>query len=101
MRIAVGTRGSRLALAQTEEVLSHLRRTSPGVESSIEVIRSAGDVMPDAPLAGLGKGVFTSALESAVQEGRVDMAVHSLKDLPTSIPEGLTVDGGVPAQRPS
>ena len=68
MRITVGTRGSRLALAQTEEVLAHLRRVSPGIEASVVVIRSTGDEMPDAPLAGLGKGVFTTALESAVRE---------------------------------
>ena len=47
--------------------------------------------MPDAPLAGLGKGAFTSALELAVQDGSVDMAVHSLKDLPTATPDGLSV----------
>ncbi len=91
MRIVVGTRGSRLALAQTEEALSSLRRVSPEIESSVEVIRSAGDEMPDAPLAGLGKGVFTSALEAAVLDGRVDMAVHSLKDLPIAVPDGLAV----------
>ena len=91
MKIAVGTRGSRLALAQAEEVLSHLRRISPDVEPSVVVIRSAGDAMPDAPLAGLGKGVFTGALEAALQDGNVDMVVHSLKDLPTATPDGLTV----------
>ena len=91
MKIAVGTRGSRLALAQTEEVLSHLRRISPEVEPSVVVIRSAGDAMPDAPLAGLGKGVFTGALEAALQDGNVDMVVHSMKDLPTATPDGLTV----------
>ena len=91
MRIAVGTRGSRLALAQTEEVLAHLRRSAPGIEASVVVIRSTGDDMPDAPLAGLGKGVFTGALESAVDDGSVDMVVHSLKDLPTATPDGLSV----------
>ena len=91
MRIVVGTRGSRLALAQTEEALSRLRRVLPDVEPSVSVIQSAGDAMPDAPLAGLGKGVFTSALETAVLDGEVDMAVHSLKDLPTAIPDGLAV----------
>ena len=91
MKIAVGTRGSRLALAQTEEVLSHLRRISPDVEANVVVIRSAGDAMPDAPLAGLGKGVFTGALEAALLDGRVDMVVHSLKDLPTATPDGLSV----------
>ena len=91
MRIVVGTRGSRLALAQTEEVLARLRSVSPDISPSVRVIRSQGDVMPDAPLAGLGKGIFTSALESAVQDGSVDMAVHSLKDLPTATPDGLSV----------
>ena len=100
MRIAVGTRGSRLALAQTEEVLSHLRRNSPDVEANVVVIRSAGDAMPDAPLAGLGKGVFTGALESALQDGSVDMVVHSLKDLPTATPDGLAVMAVCPRSDP-
>ena len=100
MKIAVGTRGSRLALAQTEEVLSHLRRITPDVEPNVVVIRSAGDAMPDAPLAGLGKGVFTSALESALQDGIVDMVVHSLKDLPTAIPDGLSVMAVCPRSDP-
>ena len=100
MKIAVGTRGSRLALAQTEEVLSHLRRISPDVEANVVVIRSAGDAMPDAPLAGLGKGVFTSALESALLDGKVDMVVHSLKDLPTATPDRLTVTVVCPRSDP-
>ncbi|MDE2860709.1 MAG: hydroxymethylbilane synthase [Chloroflexota bacterium] len=100
MKFAVGTRGSRLALAQTEEVLSHLRRASPGIEASVVVIRSTGDEMPDAPLAGLGKGVFTGALESAVQDGSIDMAVHSLKDLPTATPDSLTVVAVCPRSDP-
>ncbi len=100
MKIAVGTRGSRLALAQAEEVLSHLRRISPDVLPSVVVIRSAGDAMPDAPLAGLGKGVFTGALEAALQDGNVDMVVHSLKDLPTATPDGLTVTVVCPRSDP-
>ncbi len=100
MKIAVGTRGSRLALAQTEEVLTHLRKISPDFEPSVVVIRSAGDAMPDAPLAGLGKGIFTAALESALQDGSVDMVVHSLKDLPTAIPDGLSVMAVCPRSDP-
>ena len=89
--IRVGTRNSRLALLQTETVIAVLRTASPGTEFEIEEIRSAGDQAPDAPLASLGTGVFTKAIEDALLEERVDLAVHSLKDLPVEQPKGLKV----------
>ncbi len=90
-RIRVGTRGSRLALVQTEAVVAALRSLANGSEITVEKVRSEGDKQPDAPLTGMGIGVFTSALEDALLDGRIDMAVHSLKDLPTTPTPGVTV----------
>lgn len=89
--LRVGTRGSGLALAQADAVIAALRSHSPGHEFVVETISSTGDEQPDAPLASLGIGVFTKAIELALRDGRIDVAVHSLKDLPTDTPEGLTV----------
>jgi hydroxymethylbilane synthase len=89
--IRVGTRGSRLALTQTEMVAIALRRQAPDADVQTLVISSKGDQQPDAPLASLGVGVFTKALEDALLDGRIDIAVHSLKDLPTEPSPGLAV----------
>ena len=88
--ITIGTRGSKLALVQTQAVADALRSVSPEWNVRIETIASAGDEQPDAALESLGLGVFTSAIERALLDGRIDVAVHSLKDLPTSQPSGLT-----------
>jgi hydroxymethylbilane synthase len=88
----IGSRGSRLALWQAEWVKSSLERLRPGTRVAIEIIKTSGDVMRDVPLAVIGgKGVFTKELEEALLAGRIDIAVHSLKDLPTTLPEGLHV----------
>jgi hydroxymethylbilane synthase len=89
--IRIGTRGSRLALAQTQLVVDALRATAPGREVTTVEVRSEGDLQPDVPLQELGIGVFTGALERALLDGRIDMAVHSLKDLPTQPSPGLIV----------
>ena len=89
--VRVGTRGSNLALRQAELVADALRRHSPGTQFTIEVLRSGGDRQADTPLAVLGRGIFVKELEEALLEGRVDLAVHSLKDLPTDEVPGLTV----------
>ncbi|MCY4581622.1 MAG: hydroxymethylbilane synthase [Chloroflexi bacterium] len=88
--IVIGTRGSRLALVQAHAVADALASVSPDRDFRIEPISSAGDEQPDAALESLGLGVFTSAIEKALLDGRIDVAVHSLKDLPTSQPSGLT-----------
>jgi hydroxymethylbilane synthase len=89
--ITIGTRGSKLALEQTNRVITALRTEDPSAEFSVEVITSAGDESPDAPLESLGVGVFTTSLECALLERRIDLAVHSLKDLPTETTAGLAV----------
>jgi len=90
-RLVIGSRGSRLALWQAEQARDALLRLNPGLEIRIEVIKTTGDVKPD-PLSVIGgKGVFTKELEDALLDRRIDVAVHSLKDLPTVIPETLAI----------
>ncbi len=92
MELIIGSRGSKLALWQAEWVRSRLTSLDAGVEVRVEIIKTSGDVMRDVPLSTIGgKGVFTKELEQALLEGRIDIAVHSLKDLPTIIPEDLTI----------
>lgn len=89
--IRVGTRGSTLARTQTEWVVDQFR--ARGRRVSVEIISTRGDVVTDVPIAGIrgGDGVFVRELEKALLEGRIDAAVHSLKDLPTAVTPGLTL----------
>ena len=95
--IRLGTRGSALARWQTEYVVGLLQTAHPGLHIEIEVITTQGDIVLDKPLPLVGgKGVFTAELESALRSGRIDYAVHSLKDLPTEPPNGLCI-GAIPS----
>lgn len=87
--IVIGSRGSKLALVQARAVGAALAEASPGLSVRVEAIASAGDEQPDAPLSSLGAGAFTSALERALLDGQIDLAAHSMKDLPTRQPEGV------------
>ncbi len=88
----IGTRESRLAVWQAGWVAGRLRELRPGIKISLMGIRTKGDNMLDAALAKIGdKGLFTREIEAALMEGEVDMAVHSMKDLPTSLPGGLVI----------
>jgi hydroxymethylbilane synthase len=90
--LIIGSRGSRLALWQAEWVKARLEAAQPGCVASTEIIKTSGDRLKDAPLALIGgKGVFTKELEEALLDGRIDLAVHSLKDLPTALPATLTI----------
>ena len=90
-RLVIGSRGSRLALWQAEQAKARLLALNPAFEIQIDVIKTTGDVKPD-PLSVIGgKGVFTKELEEALLDKRIDIAVHSLKDLPTIIPERLSI----------
>jgi len=92
MIVRLGTRGSQLALFQTRCIADALRAIHPGLRVEIEIIQTNGDRVLDAPLPSLGgKGVFTQEIESALLERRIDLAVHSLKDLPTTQPDGLAL----------
>lgn len=88
--ITIGSRGSQLALWQARWIEARLQAL--GAETRLEIIRTTGDKITDVPLAKVGgKGLFTKEIEDALLDGRIDVAVHSLKDLPTEIPAGLTV----------
>jgi hydroxymethylbilane synthase len=90
--IRIGTRGSELALWQTYHVKALLEVCHPGILVGIEKIKTTGDKILDAPLAKIGsKDLFTKELETALFDKRVDVAVHSFKDVPTSIPEHLAI----------
>ncbi len=88
----IGTRGSKLALAQTQLVIDLLRTFEPGADFSIEIITTRGEMDEKVPLSQIGgKGLFTAELEQALVKKQVDIAVHSAKDLPTEISNGLTI----------
>jgi len=96
--IRLGSRVSALALRQTEEVLSQLRALYPEQEFQVTEVRTRGDVNAQAPLASMGLGVFVTELERELLDGRLDLVVHSLKDLPTAIPPELTL-GALPRRQ--
>ena len=92
--LVIGSRGSKLALWQAEHIQSLL--AAHGLASRIEIIHTTGDKITDVPLAQLGaqtstKGLFTKELEEALLDGRIDLAVHSMKDMPTELPPGLEI----------
>jgi hydroxymethylbilane synthase len=88
--LVIASRGSQLALWQAHWVERQL--TAAGHECRIEIIKTTGDKITDVPLAKVGtKGLFTKEIEEALLDGRADLAVHSLKDLPTELPEGLAL----------
>lgn len=89
--LVIGSRGSKLALRQADLVRARILAFAPEVKIRVEIIKTTGDLKND-PLSVIGgKGVFTKELEEALLDQRIDVAVHSLKDLPTIIPENLTV----------
>lgn len=88
--IKIGTRGSRLALYQAELVQTSLQKAFPEYRFEIKIIKTKGDKILDVALSKIGdKGLFTKELEIELLNGNIDLAVHSLKDLPTVFPEGL------------
>lgn len=89
--LVIGSRGSKLALWQAKWIRTLISRFHPEVTAEIEIIKTTGDVKTE-PLSVIGgKGVFTKELEDALLAGRIDLAVHSLKDLPTNLPDLLTI----------
>src|SRR5688572_16892904 len=90
--IVIGSRGSALALWQTHFVEALLRKHHPQLKIRVEVIQTKGDKILDVALSRIGdRALFTKELENALTDGTIDLAVHSLKDIPTSLPEGLTL----------
>ena len=97
-KIVIGSRGSKLALIQANWVKSELEKANKNIEFVIEVIKTTGDKILDTPLAKIGDiGLFTKELEEALLDKRVDLVVHSAKDMPTAIPDGLEI--GVVTER--
>ena len=99
--IIIGTRGSKLARWQAEHVACLLREANPGTVVELKLIVTTGDKILDVPLAQIGgKGLFTKELETAMLDGEIDLAVHSLKDMPTELPAGLTLAATTERQDP-
>ncbi len=92
MKLRIGSRGSQLALWQANHIAALLR--GHGHEVEIEIIKTTGDRLQEVTFAQVGsKGMFTKEIEEALAEGRVDLAVHSLKDLPTELPAPFDIGG--------
>ena len=98
--VRVGTRASALARLQTDIVLEQLRPLYPDLVFQVVTVTTHGDANQAAPLAGMGLGVFVKEIEQQLLDGRLDMAVHSLKDMPTLLPEGLALSALLPREDP-
>ena len=102
-KIRIGTRGSPLALKQTEMVQAAIARVAPGLEMEVVVIKTSGDWRPEQGEARLieeqgGKGQFAKEIEEALLAGSIDIAVHSMKDMESDLPEGLVIDHMLPRE---
>jgi hydroxymethylbilane synthase len=100
-KIRIGTRGSKLALAQAYELRDRLSAAHQLGEDDFEivVIKTSGDLIQDRPLSAVGgKGLFTKEIEDALLDGGIDLAVHSMKDMPTRLPDGLDIPCFLPRE---
>lgn len=98
--LTIGTRGSKLALWQANFISSEIKKHFQG-EVVLKIIKTTGDKILDSPLAKIGdKGLFVKEIESALLEEEVDLAVHSMKDMPTEVPEGLMLTGASKRENP-
>lgn len=99
--LKLGTRGSRLALWQAEDVADRLKSSEPDINIGIEIIKTTGDKILDVALSRIGdKGLFTREIENALLDGNIDIAVHSLKDLPGVLPAGLCIGAVLKREKP-
>lgn len=90
MKIVVGSRGSKLALTQTNMIVAEIENLNPHVKCLVKVIKTKGDMILDKPIDQIGgKEIFIKEIEKELLEGTIDMAVHSMKDMPGDLPEGL------------
>src|SRR3954467_5435966 len=99
--LVIGTRGSPLAQAQAHEAQERLAAALGWdlVQLPLSIIKTTGDAIQDRPLSEAGgKGLFTKELDTALLEGEIDLAVHSAKDLPSLLPDGLTIAGYLPRE---
>src|SRR5262245_9660036 len=99
--LVIGTRGSRLAVQQSKWVQGQLQALAPHVTVTLRKIQTSGDKILDVPLAQIGgKGLFVKEIEEALLSGEIDLAVHSMKDVPTELPEGLAIHCVPPREDP-
>jgi hydroxymethylbilane synthase len=99
--VVIGTRGSKLALIQTDMVRTALERAHADLRIEVEQITTKGDVILDRPLSAIGdKGLFVTEIEDALRAGRIDLAVHSAKDLPSELPPDMTLAAFPPREDP-
>ena len=89
--VKVGSRGSALALIQDHVVINRLKANSPALVFEVDTVRTRGDIDQTSRLAGMGLGIFVKELEQELLEGKLDIAVHSLKDMPTQLADGLVL----------
>src|ERR1043165_8109132 len=90
--LRIGTRGSALALAQANWVKTRIESASPDVRAELAIIKTSGDRFIDTPVQAIGgKGLFTKEIEDALLRREIDVAVHSMKDLPTELPQALMI----------
>lgn len=90
MKIIVGSRGSNLALTQTNMIIDEIKTLNPEVDFEVKIIKTKGDLILDKPIDKIGgKQIFIKEIEKELLEGTIDMAVHSMKDMPGELPEGL------------
>ncbi|MBI3590753.1 MAG: hydroxymethylbilane synthase [Candidatus Melainabacteria bacterium] len=101
-KITIGTRSSKLALWQTNYIKEELKKFYPNLEISLKEIKTKGDHITDIALSKIGgKGLFTKEIEDALLNGEIDLAVHSLKDLPTRLPDGLKIGAVLKREEPN
>jgi len=100
--LRIGTRGSQLALWQANFIKSEISSLFPGIEINIEIIKTEGDKRISAPLSEIGgKGVFVKEIEEALLSNRIDLAVHSMKDMPSILPDGLKISAVTKRNHPA
>ncbi|MEE3248263.1 MAG: hypothetical protein VX264_00800, partial [Chloroflexota bacterium] len=89
--LKVGSRGSALALIQDHVVIAKLKANNPALDFQVDTVRTRGDADQTSRLAGMGLGIFVKELEQELLDGKLDIAVHSLKDVPTQLTDGLVL----------
>ncbi len=99
-RLVVGSRGSQLAMIQTESVVARIKEKNPSLDITISKIATSGDKDRHTSLEKMGVAVFVKELEETLLDGRIDLAVHSLKDVPTEIPQGLHLPAVIEREDP-